>query len=138
MVYLLITFILIAVGMQALSISKIQEVCRKTNGVLRSRQDLLLVKNLINLSMRLAILYIVFFVLFIIMLVIFVKNGTPFGQAMLNLFIFGVITLPVGLFGKKYENKIKTMEVQSVDLEIGRKFRQYLTQWDEPRFQLSD
>ena len=138
MFYMLAIFILIAVGMQVLSVKKVQEVHRRTNGVLQSRRDLLLVKAAINLSMRLAIVYIVFFVLFIVMLVVFVRNGTPFTLAMLCLFIFGIVTLPVGLMGKQFEKKIKTMEIKSEDPEIERKYRQYLTQWNEPRFQLPD
>jgi hypothetical protein len=54
------------------------------------------------------------------------------------LFIFGIVTLPVGLIGKKYEKRIKTMQVQADDPEIAVKFQQYLKQWNEARFQLPD
>ncbi len=138
MFYILAIFLVIAVGMQVVSTRKNDEVYHKTNAVIRSQHDLLSVKETINLSMKLAIIYIVLFILFIVVLIVSVVSGTPLSHAVLSLFIFGVITLSVGLFGKQYEKRIKSMEVQSDDPEIRRKFQQYLVQWSEPRFQLPD
>ena len=76
--------------------------------------------------------------LFIILLGIFVARGESLGQAALTLFVFGVVTLPIGLIGKRYEKRIKTMQVQADDPEIAEKFQQYLNQWDKARYQLSD
>jgi len=138
MLYITLIFIIIAVGMQIASIRKSDGAYKKADGVIRTRQDLLSVKEAINLNMKLAIFYIVMFVLFIIILIIAYFSGTQLGQIIFSLFTFGVITLAVGLIGKTYEKKIKTMEVQSDDPEIAQKYEQYLIQWKEPRFQLSD
>jgi O-antigen/teichoic acid export membrane protein len=78
------------------------------------------------------------FVLFIVLLAFFVARGTSLGHAALSLFIFGIVTLPVGLIGKRYEKRIKTMKVESDDPEIADKFQQYLKQWNEARFQLPE
>lgn len=124
--------------MQVKSNRRNAEVFYQTHGVIKSRQDLLAVKSAINLSMRLAVIYIMLFILFIILLGIFVARGESLGSAALSLFVFGVVTLPIGLIGKRYEKKIKTMQVQADDPEIAEKFQQYLGQWDKARFQLSD
>ena len=134
----LAVFILIAVVMQIYSNQKNAEVYRQTRGVIKSRHDLLAVKAAINLSMKLAVVYILLFVLFILLMGLSVARGGSLGQAALCLFIFGIVTLPVGLIGKSYEKKIKTMQVEAEDPEIGEKFQQYLKQWNEPRFGLSD
>lgn len=124
--------------MQIKSNRKNTEVFEKTRGAIKSRQDLLAVKEAINLSMKLAVVYIGMFVLFIVLLAIFVARGTPLGHAALSLFVFGIVTLPVGLIGKRYEKRIKTMQVQADDPDITDEFQQYLKQWNEARFQLSD
>jgi hypothetical protein len=113
-------------------------VYAKTGGVLRSRQALLAVKQAINLSMKMAVIYIVMFILFVLLLGIFVARGVSIGQAALCLFIFGIVTLPVGLIGRGYEKRIKTMRVETGDPEIAEKFQQYLKQWNEARFGLPD
>jgi cyanate permease len=138
MYFVLIIFIAVAVWMQIKSNRKNTEVYEKTRGVIKSRQDLLAVKDAINLSLKLAVVYIGMFVLFIVLLALFVARGTSLGHAALSLFIFGIVTLPVGLIGKKYEKRIKTMQVQADDPEIAVKFQQYLKQWNEARFQLPD
>jgi hypothetical protein len=127
----LAVFILIAAVMQIYSNQKNAEVYRQTRGVIKSRHDLLAVKAAINLSMKLAVVYI-------LLMGLSVARGGSLGQAALCLFIFGIVTLPVGLIGKRYEKKIKTMQVEAEDPEIEKKFQQYLKRWNEPRFGLSD
>ena len=134
----LLVFIIVAIGMQVYSNRRNAGVYSKTHGVIRSRQDLLAVKEAINLSMKLAVIYIALFILFILLMGLSVARGGSLGQAALCLFIFGIVTLPVGLIGKSYEKKIKTMRVDSGDPEITEKFQQYLKQWNEARFGLSD
>jgi len=90
------------------------------------------------LSMKLAVVYIVLFVLFVLLMGLAVMRGGSLGQAALCLFVFGIVTLPVGLIGKGYEKKIKTLRVEAGDQQIEEKFQQYLKQWNEPRFGLSD
>lgn len=132
----LVIVVLGAAGMQLYSNRRNAEVCNTIHGVIRSRQDLLAVKAAINLSMKLAIIYILLFVLFIILMTISVASGGSLGQAALSLFIFGVVTFPLGIVGKSYERKIKTLRVESSDPQIAGKFQQYLKQWNEPRWNL--
>ncbi|UCD19242.1 MAG: hypothetical protein JSU64_07435 [candidate division WOR-3 bacterium] len=124
--------------MQVYSNRKNADVYERTHGVIKSGLDLLAVKAAINLSMKLAVIYIGLFVLFIIVLVISVSRGGSLGEAAFSLFVFGIVTLPVGLIGKTYEKKIKTLQVQADDPQIAEKFQLYLKQWNEPRWQLSD
>jgi len=64
-------------------------------------------------------------------------KGTK-GEVDFILFLFGIITLPVGFIGKRFENKIKTMEVESTDPQIKERFERYLKQWNKPHLQLPD
>ena len=138
MYYVLITFIVVAVWMQVKSNRTNAAVHAKTGGIIRSRQDLLAVKQAIDLSMKMAVIYIVLFILFVILLGVFVARGASLGQAALTLFIFGIVTLPVGLIGRGYEKRIKMMHVESDEPEIADKFQQYLKQWNEARFGLPE
>ena len=135
---ILIIAILIALVFLVLNIQKMNEVHKKTKGVIKSRQDLLIVKEYINFSMKGAIFYIIFTVLFFAYVVILFIMAKPF-QALCSLFLFGVITLPMGLIGKYIEKKkIRKMDIQSDDPEIAEKWQRYLTQWDKPGFRLSE
>jgi glucan phosphoethanolaminetransferase (alkaline phosphatase superfamily) len=119
------------------AVSKIKFVLKETGGTIMSMNDLELVKEVINLNMKLAIYYIVFYVMLIIVLGILVLNKLII-EASIILFLFGVITLFIGLWGKTYENKIKNMEVKAGDPEIKKTFERYLKEWKEPRIQLSE
>jgi small-conductance mechanosensitive channel len=117
------------------AVSKIKAALKETNGVIMSMNDLEIIKEVINLNMKLAVYYIVFFVLFIIILGVLALNKL-FAQATFILFFFGVITLFIGLWGKTYENKIRNMEVKTDNPEIKETFEKYLKEWGEPRLQL--
>ncbi len=134
----LVVFIIVAVGMQVYSNRRNVRVYEQLHGVIRSRQDLMAVRDAINLSMKLAVVYIVLFVLFVLLMGLAVMRGGSLGQAALCLFVFGIVTLPVGLIGKGYERKIKTLRVEAGDAQIMEKFQEYLKQWDQPRYRLSD
>lgn len=137
LLYILIITFVACIGLQIYSISKIQILLRETKTVIRCRRDLLAVKDVINLNMKLAILYIVLFIgVFIIAVHLFVTNSPLSGAAIL--FIFGTITLPFGLIGKHFENKIKSMEIQSSEPDIEETFKRYLVQWKQARFKLPD
>jgi hypothetical protein len=78
------------------------------------------------------------FVLLVLLMGLAVMRGGSLGQAALCLFVFGIVTLPVGLIGKSYDKKIKTLRVEAGDQQIAEKFQEYLKQWNEARFHLSD
>lgn len=117
------------------AVSKIKEVLQETNGIIMSMSDLEKVRDVININMKLAVYYIVFVIILFIILA-FLAFNRFFGQVILILFSFGVITLIVGLWGKIYENKIRNMEVKTDNPEIKETFQRYLKEWNEPRLQL--
>jgi hypothetical protein len=78
------------------------------------------------------------FIIFIVLLIIAWLGGEPFLRGALVMFIFGIVTLPLGLIGKQFEKKIRNMNVEADDPMIEQKFRKYLTMWDQPRFQLPE
>jgi uncharacterized membrane protein YecN with MAPEG domain len=138
MFVILVVFLAIAVAMHVVSSRKTIQVYRETGGVLRSQLDLDKVKEAINMSMRFAVLYMGMFIIFIVLLIIAWLGGEPFLRGALVMFIFGIVTLPLGLIGKQFEKKIRNMNVEADDPMIEQKFRKYLTMWDQPRFQLPE
>jgi len=125
----------IALAFHFYAVSKIKFVLQETKGIIMSINDLEMVKEVINLNMKLAVYYIVFFILLIVILGVLALNKL-FKEAALILFLFGVITLTIGLWGKTYENKIRNMEIKTEDPEIEETFKRYLKEWNEPRLQL--
>lgn len=119
------------------SVNKITAFIRNKKGVIRSRIDLSELKEVININMKLAVVYIILYVVFFILILLMFAGGWV-SQAILSMFLFGIITLPVGLIGKHYENKIKSLRIESDDKEVGRIFDTYLVQWKEARWKLPD
>jgi small-conductance mechanosensitive channel len=127
--------VLVALIFHFYAVSKIKTALKETGGMIMSINDLEIVKDVINLNMKLAVYYIVFFVLLIAVLGVLALNKL-FKEATLILFLFGVTTLIIGLWGKTYENKIRNMEVKTDDPEVKKTFERYLKEWGEPRLQL--
>jgi hypothetical protein len=117
---------------------KARELIKKTGGIIRSSGDLLLVRETINTSMQLAICYIALSLVFLAVLAFFVISGYPFSAAIGQLFTFGIVTLPMGLICKHFEDKIRKMEVRPPDPVLNEAYFKYLTQWKEARFKLPD
>lgn len=118
-------------------ISKVKKTLERTGGNLKNLDDLKDIKDTINLSMRLAIIYIVlciFFGLFIFSL--FMRNSGRLG--LLMLFSFSVITLIMGLTGKQYESRIKKINIITEDENLSSQYHLYIKMWDKARFQLPD
>jgi hypothetical protein len=138
-VLVLAASVLAAVVFHGLSVYRIESLREKTKGVIRTRQDLQAVKDVISLNMRMAIFYILFWLLLIAVLVGMVVTAMiAFPQALMVFFLFGVITLPMGLIGKHFEKKIHSLKVESGDPALSETFQRYLVQWKEPRFSLPD
>ena len=135
---LLVAPLLVAAVMHAYNVFKCRAVIQATGGVLRTRRDLAPLREAVNASMMLAIAYIALFVLLIVMLAVRVLAGGAFTEAAGVLFWFGVITLPLGLWGKKHEKKIQNLAVESTDPEVEATYRRWLAQWKEPRLRLPD
>ena len=136
--FVTVLLIAVAVGMQVLQIRKTVRVCCEIRGAIRSRADLARVKQVINLSMGLAIAYIVLVAIYIILLVVFVRRGTPLAQVAISLLVFGAATLPMGLIGRRFDKRIRSLRVESDDPDMADTFARYLIQWNQPRIQLPD
>jgi hypothetical protein len=137
--FVLAASVLVALVFHGLSVYRIESLREKTKRVIRTRQDLQAVKDVINLNMRMAIFYILFWLLLIAVLVGMVVTAMiTFPQALIVFFLFGVITLPMGLIGKHFEKKIHSLRVESGDPALAETFQRYLVQWKEPRFSLPD
>jgi hypothetical protein len=135
--YVLIIAVVVSLTFQIAMIVWMKAVYNKLGGIIRTNWDLKRVKRVINLSMKLAIFYMVFFAIFIIVLIYlyFVKIGI---ESFIVLFFFGIITLPLGLLGRHFEKKIKTMKVDAKDPKIEEKYNRYIEQWNKARLQVSD
>lgn len=133
----LIISVLTAAGMHGYNIYRIEEFMRRTKGVIRFRPDLSAVKHIINLNMKMAIMYLVLYAVLLI-IVLFMFFGGKSIQAVIIMFFFGIITLPFGLIGKKYEKKIKNLKIATNEPGIDETYRRWLIQWKEVRFQLPD
>ncbi|TES90492.1 MAG: hypothetical protein E3J87_09905 [Candidatus Cloacimonadota bacterium] len=138
--YLTVIPIFIAVIMHISNMNRMKSTYRELNGgVIRTRENLKLVRDAINLSMMLAIIYISMFVILFLTIAFFV-----FSRKILiltgggHLFVFGIVTLPLGLWGRTAERLIKTLKVESEDPVIEKKYKQFLMQWEQPRLKLPD
>ena len=135
--YILIISVIVALTFQITMILRMKTVYNKLGGIIRTNWDLKRVKRVINLSMKLAIFYMVFFAILIIVLIYlyFVKIGI---ESFVVLFFFGIITLPLGLLGRHFEKKIKNMKVDAKDPQIEERYNRYIEQWSKARLQVSD
>jgi hypothetical protein len=130
---------LIGIGMQVANATKMSKTHELMNGTIRSWFHLDRVRDAINLSMRLAIIYIALSVTMVgALLVCAFFAGMSITTVTTHLFFFGLATLPVGLWGKSAENRVKSLSVQAEDPEIERKFNDYVVQWGQARLQLQD
>ena len=130
--------IIIAALMHLYNIAKSRGMIQQTKGIIRTSRDLQLVREVINLSMQLAIYYIAMSVLLLAVLSYLVISGLSFITAMGQLFVFGIVTLPMGLIGKHFEDRVRRMEIQPPDPVLQETYSRYLAQWKEPRFKLPD
>jgi hypothetical protein len=135
--YVLITAVVVSLTFQIAMIIRMKTVYNKLGGVIRTNWDLKRIKSVINLSMKLAIFYIVFFAILIIILIYLylVKIGI---ESIIVLFFFGISILPFGILGRYFEKKIKTMKVDAKDPQIEERYNRYIEEWNKARFQLSD
>jgi len=131
--------IFIAIMMFAFNSSKMASAYNALNGVIRTRQDIGIVRDAINVSMILAIVYMAMFAILIVIGFIMMvgRNIHPL-VFFAHIFLFGLVTLPMGLIGKTFENRIKSLKIESTAPYVEEKFRDYLIQWDQPRLKLSD
>jgi hypothetical protein len=135
----LVVSLVVAFSFQGYSIWRISLLADRLQGRIRTREDLQMIKEVINLNMRMAIAYIVFWFLLIAVLIwTVVARLLLFPQAITVFFLFGVITLPLGLVGKSFEKKVHALRAESGDAALEETFHRWLKEWKEPRFQLPE
>ncbi|MBA7600013.1 MAG: hypothetical protein E3J41_00595 [Candidatus Cloacimonadota bacterium] len=137
--YLTVVPILSAAIMHAANTSRMNKTYAAIKGTIRTRMDLNLVRDAINLSMKLAVMYIALFVILILALFgfVFLLRISIFTGAA-HLFVFGIVTLPLGLWSRMAERTIKTLQVESDNPEIEKKYREFLVKWEQPRIKLPE
>ena len=130
---------IIAAVMQWISVSKQKQVMADLGGRITAVRDLKPVREAINLSMILAVVYMALFAGLAGLLVILMVTGF-FSLLVMgaHLMVFGVLTLPIGLWAKMVENRFKAMEVAEDEQDLGETFKRYLKQWNEPRLRLPE
>jgi hypothetical protein len=137
--YLSVVPMLIGVAMQLANTNKMAKTHALMNGTIRSWFHLRRVRDAINLSMRLAIIYIGLFAgMFVVLLTFVLFSGMSITTLATHMFLFGIFTLPVGLWAKGIEGRVKNLAVQAEDPEIERRFNDYVKQWGEPRLKLQE
>lgn len=131
--------IVLGVVMNVWDMIRMQRTSTALQGIIRNRQDLQSVRVAINLSMTLAVVDIVIYAAMIATVVCFVVAGwIELLTAAAHLMVVGVATLPVGLYGKHFEKRIKDLRVVAEDPQIAEKYRDFLVQWGQPRLKLPD
>jgi hypothetical protein len=130
---------LIGLTMQMVNMTKMNKTHALLNGTIQSWSHLSRVRDAINLSMKFAIIYLVLFAaMFVVLLTFVLFLGMFITTLATHLFLFGVVTLPVGLWAKRAEGRVKTLAVRAEDPEIERRFNDYVLQWGQARLKLQE
>jgi len=63
---------------------------------------------------------------------------TVFKGAVGHFLIFGVATLPFGIWSKKVEDRFRAMKVECTDPSVETTFARWLVEWKQPRLRVSE
>ncbi len=128
---------LAASAMQWYSIYKQKQVMADLGGRLTSPKDLHPVREAINLSMIMAVIYMALYAGLGLGYILLKLSGFFSWPVMAaHLMVFGLLTLPIALWAKAVENRFKAMEATTDDPQLSETFQRYLQQWTEPRLKL--
>lgn len=118
-------------------IRKTKRSIELTEGKLRTKKDLMVVKDVINFNMKVAFytLLLNFFILISGILHLFILKNLIF---LLALFFIGIFSFIIGIICKKYEDKIRNMEIFEIEPDVGRIFTEYLEQWSKRQISLKE
>ncbi len=118
---------------------KLNDTYRSLGGVVRTKGQLVVVRRSINRNKALAFVYLGLWVLFTAVLAIAVATGlTVFKGAAGHFLVFGLATLPFGLWSKKVEDRFRAMRVESDDPSVESTFARWLVEWKQPRLRVSE
>ncbi len=137
--YLSAVPVLIAVVISLMGNMRLNDTYRRLGGVIRTRSQLVVVRGSINQNKALAFAYLGLWVLFTVVLALAVISGlTALKGAAGHFLVFGLATLPFGLWSKKVENRFRAMKVESNDPAVESTFARWLAEWKQPRLRVSD
>lgn len=129
----------LAVVISAMANLRMGATHKELGGRVRSRQDLQPVREAINLNKRLAWVFLAVWFGQIGVLAVMVFSGrTTFSGALGHVFVFGVATLPFGLWSNVVEKKFRGMAVESEDPSVGQTWQRWLVEWKQASFSVKE
>ncbi|MBN2385319.1 hypothetical protein JXQ70_20790 [bacterium] len=135
----LISLVVVLVLLNLFSMLKIYRTHQQLDGKLLTYSDLDILKETINLNMGMAIVVIALNILMVLLLVYgYFYQGISSNMLILFFIAYSVLTFPLGIIGKKFENLLRTLRVETHDQIIADTYERYLKEWQEARFRLSD
>lgn len=137
--YLSVIPVILAVVLSAIANNRLSRTARELGGHIRTRADLPAVKAAINLNKSLAMVYILVWLGQIVACVLAaIKGVTTIRGAFGHVFVFGVVTLPFGLWSKSVETRFKNMHVDPADPYVGHTWQRWLVDWKKAGFTIKD
>lgn len=132
---LFLFYILFLLCSTIIFIKKTKKCIDITEGKLRTKKDLRIVKDVINFNMRAAFFTLILNIFVIIsgVLHLFTYRNVVY---LLALFFNGIFSFITALFCKKYEDKIRNLEIFEIEPDVGRIFTEYLEQWSKRQVSL--
>jgi hypothetical protein len=117
----------------------LKRVRAELGGVIGSRHDLEKVREAISLNMKLALVYLALWVGFLAFLGAGVfLDWWGFGDAVTKVFVFGVVTLPPGLWSRSEEKRFRAMRVECGDPSVAETFARWLSDWGKAGVSLKE
>ena len=137
--YLSLVPVALAVLLSVIANNKLGQTVRDLGGRIRTRADLPAVKAAINLNKSLAMVYILVWLGQIAACALAAMKGfTTVRGAIGHVFVFGVATLPFGLWSKSVESRFKSMHIDPSDPYVGQTWQRWLVDWKKPGFTIKD
>lgn len=123
----------------SLSINKIKKALQIIGDTIKNREDLYLIKPIINLNKMLAISLLVFFILYIGLLgFLFSSKILDRATGQIHFLIFILLMINFAMINKYYETKLKTFKVDSKDSKVAEIYEKWIKQWEGSNIRLSD
>lgn len=118
-------------------IKKAKKTIELTEGKLRTKKDLEIVRDVINFNMKAAFFTLIINVCVIIsaILHLFIYKNIIYLFALIFNAIFSFV---IGLICKKYEDMIRNIEIFEIEPDVGMLFTDYLEQWTKRQISLKE
>ncbi len=121
------------------AVKKMKSVQEEIQSVIRSWDDLALVKAAINLNMLMGVVFIAEVALCMCLLGYFwISGSVPLGAAAAHSMAFSSVLLISTRYFRKAENDFRRISVESDDPQIASRLDRWLKQWKEPRLRPPD